>query len=219
MNRLLLWKCRYIFHSFVEFRLRRRFPEDFKRLSCVYIHIPRVAGTSVATSLFGREVLHTTLRDYQATGNNLTSYWKFAIVRNPWDRLVSAFEYLKRGGMAGYPYDQVMGSLITKRDMSFERFVKGWLPGRALSYIHFYPQIHFISSKEGAIGADFLGRYESLDCDFDVIASKLGIDASLPRLNQSSRSRDYRQYYTPDLVDLVEEVYADDVRLLDYTFE
>lgn len=219
MSRLWLWKLKHVYDSFVKFRVRRRFPEDFRRLGCIYIHIPRAAGTSVATAIFGREVVHWALKDYEATGVDLSEYWKFTIVRNPWDRLVSTYEYLKRGGMARYPYDQAMGSLITRRRFTFERFVKEWLPGREYSYIHFFPQTHFISTRENDIGVDFLGRFESLEHDFNVVAGKLGIEASLPKLNLSSRSQDYRKYYTAELVELAQQIYADDVRLLEYTFE
>jgi hypothetical protein len=219
VDRLWLWKLAHVYHSFVRFRVRRRFPEDFRRLGCVYIHIPRVAGTSIATAIFGREVVHWALRDYEATGVDLSEYWKFAVVRNPWDRLVSTFEYLKRGGMPKYPYDQDVGALIARRGFTFERFVKDWLPGREFSYIHLFPQVHFMGAGGKAIGVDFVGRYESLERDYSLIAERLGIESSLPRLNPSHRSRDYRQYYTAELVDLVQEVYADDIRLLEYRFE
>ncbi len=75
--------------------------EQMYARGCIFIHIPKCAGVSVCQSLFGNlGPGHLTLRQHQEVLDSRTfdSMFKFSFVRNPWDRLVSAFYFLKQGG-------------------------------------------------------------------------------------------------------------------------
>ena len=76
---------------------RRR--NDFRKAGVVLIHVPRTAGTSLALELYGRFVGHFSLADLCAvSAPDVLALPRFAIVRNPWDRLVSAWAFAKAGG-------------------------------------------------------------------------------------------------------------------------
>ena len=63
----------------------------------IFIHIPKAAGTSVARALFGAASRHVPYGEYErATPDKFRRYFKFSFVRNPWDRKVSLYHYVRK---------------------------------------------------------------------------------------------------------------------------
>lgn len=84
-----------------DIRGRGEYSHFADRSQCIFIHIPKTAGTSVALTLFGHGSRHVPwFRYQQANPVKYRRYFKFAFVRNPWDRLVSSYFYLQKGGMS-----------------------------------------------------------------------------------------------------------------------
>ena len=196
-------------------------PFDLRR--CIFIHIPKCAGISVGRSLFGEnfEAGHPTLKRYQIIfgPREFNSYFKFTFVRNPFDRLVSAFFFLKKGGMN--PKDKKWAEENLSAHDSFDAFVKAWVnPDNIQSGRHFIPQSEYICLGKNRLGVDFIGYYENLAADFQIISRKLNLNSTLLEMNRGpSRDKDYREYYTDETRAIVAKVYADDLRLLGYTFD
>lgn len=132
-------------------------------------------------------------------------YFKFAIVRNPWDRLVSEFEYIKT---------QPTHSRFKKLSkFTFAEFVN-YQSQRPAAH-----QVNALKLKNGSLGCDYIGKLETLDESLDVISNKIGISfAELPHINQINR-RDYRSYYDNQLQELVRSLWAEDISTFDYDFE
>jgi hypothetical protein len=66
--------------------------------------------------------------------------------------------------------------------------------------------------------ADRIGRVEAMQESYDRIAARIGIpSAPLERVNSSKR-RDYRDYYDDLLVEGVARLYARDLELFGYEF-
>jgi len=144
---------------------------------CIFIHIPKTAGSSIAEALFQAPSRHVPYRDYQrASPRKFRRYFKFAFVRNPWDRLVSTWFFLKTGGM-NEP-DLAWSKEHLSRFADFDSFVREGL-GRpeTLSWVHFRPQADFVLSSDGTVMVDFVGRYERLVDDFAIVMRRLGVDA------------------------------------------
>jgi len=75
------------------------------------------------------------------------------------------------------------------------------------------PQVQYLDAP-----IDFVGRYESLASDFDVVCQSLGIRTPvLPHLLASERGH-YREYYDDDLAAAVADRYAEDIARFGYTF-
>ncbi len=86
---------------------------------------------------------------------------------------------------------------------------------------HFRSQYVTVCGPEGRILADFVGRFENLREDFDVVAEKIGAPGlELPhRLKSRNRqNRHYSGFYDERLKRLVRERYQEDVDLFGYTF-
>lgn len=202
---------------------RRR--DDFRRAGVVLVHVPRTAGTSLAQALYGRFVGHFSLADLMAVApRDVLALPRFAIVRNPWDRLVSAWSFARAGGGSGgdgsgrvtiHHPEQYQGAEFA----SFERFVNEWLAGRELASLDgvFRQQISYLRLRDGTMPLSHLGRLETMGETESWLGEVLGRPVRLGRANASERS-DYRSYYTPQLRDLVGEIYADDIAALGYDF-
>lgn len=127
------------------------------------------------------------------------SYFKFAFERNPWDRLVSHYFFLRSRGSVG----------------TFEHTIRNELGRRA--------QNHLVYTKEGELMVDFVGRYETLERSLAEALARIGVEAklTLPRANSESRTdkRHYSTFYTDQLRDYVATLCAPEIALMGYTFE
>ena len=134
-----------------------------------------------------------------------TSYFKFAFVRNPFDRFVSYC------------------SFSTREDGDFDRDPRKIMREFAIEkppkeHLLFFPQYMFVTDREGRLLADQVGRVEEMQASYDAIAARLGVPtATLEQVN-SSRRGDYRAYYDQELIDAVARLYRRDLDLFGYTF-
>ncbi len=161
------------------------------------------------------------------------SFFKFAFVRNPWARLVSEYKY---------------GGYI--RRYEFKQFLADGLPepGWRDAYRHVLPQSAFLFDELGNQLVDFVGRFESLQEDFDSVCNRLNIACGrLPHVNQSlaedrvsdsivKRVKDlavksiygrrirerirghYTKFYDGESRAFVEHYYRSDIERFGYTF-
>lgn len=186
---------------------------------CIFFHIPKTGGLSVNQALFGnRGVGHIRIEQAQLVFGlrYFQESYKFAFVRNPWDRMVSAYRYLKRGGLHRRTTPWIEANILPFE--SFADFVRHADHDVVLRELHFQPQHRFICGHRGEIAVDFVGRFERLAADFAVVGARLGIDRTLPISNASHRA-DYRAFYDDETRTIVGNLYAKDVELFGYRFD
>jgi hypothetical protein len=128
------------------------------------------------------------------------NYFKFAFMRNPWDRQISQYLYKTK--------------TLAKRP-SLDRF----MARKKRAYVTSYE----IYTIDGAVAVDYVGRYESLDADLNTALARAGVKSRLdiPRSNVTrGRQRDvaYQSYFTPATRDLVADWYAPEIALWGYEF-
>lgn len=195
--------------------------DGFDQHACIFVHIPKCAGISIASSLFGNLAGgHYTIRRYQLIFSEaeFERYFKFTFVRNPWDRLVSAFHFLKKGGVNQRDAQWAARQLGEFAD--FGDFVRRWINSRNIYRgIHFIPQFEFLRVAGSAPKVDFVGRFENLEEDFQHIAQTIGAESVLAKRNSRSVGRDFREYYEDDTVQIVADAFATDIELFGYTFD
>lgn len=188
---------------------------------CIFVHIPKCAGISINKSLFGNLGCgHATIGQYLATlgVKRFDSFFKFTIVRNPWDRLVSAFFFLKNGGMNRFDKDFADKHLYLYND--FEAFVHEWVNKENIrKYIHFLPQGYFLCIGNSEPLVDFIGYYENIEEDYKKIASRIGSKKRLDKLNFRKNKKKYSSYYSSEMLKIVGDVYQKDVDMFGYDFK
>lgn len=218
-----------------------------RKHQCIFIHIPKTAGTSIETTLGyhgdakerGRQD-HRRLRNVEqaiwppkrrrylpadfvhfanqrisgrnrgfdfVTYSEYGRFFKFAIVRNPWDRVHSWYRNVIRD-----PFHQKQ--LGISADCSFVDFVKNHLDCWALN-----PQIDWLVDEQGDIALDYIGKFETLGISFIHICKSLGLEnQTLPNVLSSGTS-DFRSAYTEQTREIVAAKYEKEIMFFDYEFD
>lgn len=193
--------------------------KSFDEYKCIFIRIPKTAGISIHRSLFDYYPIgHFNYKVFRRIYGykKFQHYYKFSFVRNPFDRLVSSYFYFQRGGYTNS--EKNWWNNKTKEIHDFNDFVQKWLIPNSNTKDHFYPQYQYIYDKNMNLKVDFLGRFERLEDDFEIVKKKLGINTKLISENKSERLTDYRYYYNTCSKKIVEKLYEKDLYLLKYNF-
>ena len=133
------------------------------------------------------------------------SYFKFAFVRNPFDRFVSYCAFMTRqSGEFDRAPQQVM------RHVLFQL--------RPMQHILFQPQYTLLVDADGKLLSDCVGRVEEMQESYDAICVRIGIPSRPLEQVNSTRRGDYRQYYDQQLIDGVSNLYRRDLDLFGYGF-
>jgi len=220
---------------------------------CIFIHVPKTAGQSIEQFFMDRlgldwnqdrealllqnnndpalgteKLAHLAASEYVGCGHVsqqvFSSYYKFGFVRNPWTRILSEYRY------RNYFHHH-----------SFKDFVINKLPrpGFDDKYRHVMPQYELLYDAEGKLLVDFVGRFETLQQDFDRVCETIGIEGStLPHRNRSDKkSRDLKRrlknilfmngenqhdslidFYDDETREAVAEYYRIDIETFGYQF-
>ena len=176
------------------------------------IHIPKTAGTSIKKALG----LRTDIVDYRIPKdmvNNLLweKYFVFCFVRNPFERLVSLYKY-----HTSDVYCWQNGVLYLEnpnlQNMEFEDYFYTYRHSPELQ-----AQINYIHHKYSPYPIDYIGRFEDLIEDFNVLIRSINVKAKLPTLAPNLHQA-YRHYYTLRFKQEVANFYGEDLEYFKYTF-
>ncbi len=202
------------YNPYAEWHLRHR---------AIFVHVPRTGGTSMSLAL-GAPKPHVPISRYAAFDRSaFLDFYKFAFVRNPWDRLLSAFSDLRdAANRPAWGEGMLWSRAHLSRFANFENFVVALdnpkLRRTILSHHHFRPQLDWLTlPRSNQCEMDFLGRFETVGEDFATVARKLAIDETLPMMNHSSHTP-YREAYSRKMQGIVGDIYEADIRAFGYRF-
>ena len=199
----------------------------------VFVHVPKTAGTSIVhtilSHLTGRQIRGsmasqdmTLQKKYGITkalkhgtalelkrhlGKSWDGYYKFAFVRNPWDRAVSGYHWMvdRYKDYKGVPFDQYMGMMPEiHQDPSHRLFQM------------LRPQVDYLYDGNQLLINDVY-RYENVKNAVKFIGKRFDIPISLGRAN-ASRRKPYRSYFNPEFRSVISRLYSKDIQLFDYRF-
>lgn len=222
----------------------------------IFFHIPKNAGVSIRRILgidtnmhpFGfKRTVNTGIDIKKYTDPDIFKrYYKFTVVRNPWDRMVSLYHFRKKENdlfmhnmSAGKIYgpdgeiwgfkkwvlssevkaienNKVLFDLARGRKPTKDKKTEGFLR----EHIDFINQLDIITDLDDNFLVDKILRFENLYNDWNRMFKGLNINPipQLPRKNYSGHIH-YSKYYDDDLKDFVGALFAKDIEIFDYQFE
>jgi hypothetical protein len=138
---------------------------------------------------------------------------KFTFVRNPYDRAVSLYIYLKRKGVLhGRTSFETFAHLI--RDRCFPHV--GLYNMSGLGQCN--PQVDWIFDRNKFCLVDHVFRFEKLDEELKQLADMLNIPCVVHKENQSNRRSDYKEYYTGESKKIIQSFYEHDLDRFKYVW-
>lgn len=197
----------------------------------LFIHIPKCAGRAMqdiclkhnkearklCTDNFRLKVnFHRPASFY--TDEVLSNHFVFTFVRNPFERLLSAYEYIFATQRL-YAVKHQKKYNFMEIPNNFTSFVKNFITLIPLerSLVHFVTMKTFLDRN-----VDFIGRYENLNQDHKILLNKLNIPYKpIPLVNETKTKKDrkhYTEYYNDETRKIVEDLYKDDLSTFDYKF-
>lgn len=173
----------------------------------IFLKVPKTAGESIVNALSeytekkytnpdrgNHEKLDEILLDIPEVIN----YFKFTFVRNPWDLRVSRFHYLYQ-------------TELKEKPPEFKEWCmrkSNWWPRNQINWFTF----------ENKIKVDYIGRFENLQDDFNIISKKIGISPQQLPFKNASTHKHYTEYYDDETREIVAEKYAKDIEMFGYEF-
>lgn len=213
------------------------------KYSCIFIHIPKCGGSSIEAFLRenaeGLGWKKENGLDYTMRGSGLAKvinlhphYFTFTFVRNPFDRFVSIWKHSERG--KGDYFDRCRKNLALKE---YAYLIKDGDPGKLSSFdkYHSKKQIDFILDynkdcffsvpRKTNDNCDYIGRFENLQNDFKEVCRKINLNKHSLKTStyapdrMKGVSKHYSSYYDRETVEIVREIYNEDIEYLGYKFE
>tara|TARA_R110000824_G_scaffold336553_2_gene523050 strand:+ start:2326 stop:2958 length:633 start_codon:yes stop_codon:yes gene_type:complete len=200
----------------------------------IFIHIPKTGGTSIeklfipTADIQNVNLKHDTLRTILGTRPKIKNYFKFTVVRNPWDLTASLYYYMWK---SQYEWPQRWRKMISAQipgvlDMSLNDWVNhesfAYSGPRSRSLFNKNPterlQLDWISNNTGSPEMDYIIKFENLQNDFDNVCNKLGLPfQNLPHINKTDREP-YGELYTTETREIVARKFKKDIDFFQYEF-
>jgi len=177
-------------------------PEDTNK--AIFIHIPKTGGMSIRDALYQKVKIighHISASAVKSQVDNWDSTFKFSVVRNPWERMVSAFFFgakKESKWILGRTFDE-------------------WVFERLYAVKNIKTQCDFLM-EDGKIIVDFVARFENLQKDFKKICSELGIRKKLAHRNKT-RHKHYSYYYSHESEEIIADLFRDDIEFFGYEYK
>ena len=227
----------------------------------IFVHIPKCAGQSIEhmfledlglsweeraplllrtnkdSDLGPPRLAHLLARDYVRLGHIaqeiFDNYFKFAVIRDPYDRAVSTYNYLNISIPKVFRSNSVFINRVSKRIfgqklISFDEFITDFLPevfflgderGEKSKFWFVRQQSDYIFDVAGASLIDRLIRFEALSAEVEDIRGCCGLQSDLKHVNKTkaeTKTKIKTQNLSSKHLDTIEELYKEDFELLGY---
>ena len=153
----------------------------------ISILIAKSAGTSIRRGVFEKNIKdYIICPDLPKPIYEWDDYFKFTIMRDPWERFVSCYTY----------FSETNADKRIPEGTSFKDFCLkyAWDDNGDPINCHWLPQYFYIRDDSGRWWVDFIARLDNIEEGFKVICDEIGISYDIPHLNKSKHDN-YKRYY------------------------
>lgn len=188
-----------------------------------YIHVPKTAGSSILKAMGKERGSHVLFKNVFLTQRPVIT-----CVRNPYDRAVSIFYYLKgvvaESNISGNPIGHFTDGYESASDFwagdSYNYFHKNSIVEERVMVPFLVPQIRFIEGDDKGIvdpRIQYVLRYENLAEQWEEMVRLFGFDA-LEQVNASPLrgGEDWRESLSSEAKAKIAELYSEDFDVLGY---
>ena len=179
----------------------------------VYIHIPKTGGSSIShilNTVEGTESI-STHGSILEVKDNISDYFKFTIVRNPYTRFLSEYFHQKRNKLTNQNFEYYIRKVDTKD-------------------LHLIPQSYYVNTAlDKTKELTYIGKYENFVDEVNLLFNKININKSIPHRNRNPiydkhpnlKQEDYyKSFYTETwMKDWIRERYRDDFKIFNYELD
>jgi chondroitin 4-sulfotransferase 11 len=215
----------------------------------IFVHVQKTGGSAIRRALGHRDDLvdhrlAVDLRDLHGRAIWNRNF-KFAIVRNPWDRLVSWWSMIEASRDA---YQRGVITEINPRFLTpcerpryrsrglrvkrffryvvanagtFEEFLRNCnkeIPDPDGPKHIFKNQLDYLTDASGRMIVNYVGRFENLQTEFSSVCDQVGCSPRRLEVVNDSKHEHYSRYYSPELVELVAAAFKRDIEYFGFRF-
>jgi Sulfotransferase family len=192
----------------------------------VFVHIQKTGGSTVHRLLQERVPDIRTIAPRHEIAirgmpklDEWDEYFKFAFVRNPWDRLVSWYSMVTNFRKEG----NELWRYVHDNSSNFREFIYNCTDEveikKAVYYSFAYNQLDYVTDEYGNLLVDFIGRLENFDEDVHEVFDRIGVELETVPHKNRSRHQHYSAFYAPDTEMIVRERFKRDIEYFGYEFE
>lgn len=202
-----------------------------KKHKTIFVHNQKTGGSSIEKYFFenvpdAKNILprHTYATQGMAKlGDEWDGNYVFGFVRNPWSRLVSWYSMIAERPDEGKK--NLLFTYVRENATSFEEFLRNCtetiaddIKGDRYEKSFFKNQLDYFTDANGKVVANFIGRFEHLNDDFQQVIQATGLPQFSLELTNTTSKKDYRTFYTEETRKLVADRFAQDIEYFGYEF-
>ena len=185
----------------------------YKNKKIIFVHIQKSGGTSVL-KFFKNKKNHNKIKDdikyLKNKKENINNYFKFTIVRNPWDRIVSFYHYHKQKLIKGIVVSNTWKYI---KNLKFHDFLKSHQFQKWASRNNI---VDYITYKD-KIYIDYFINFEKLKDDFEIIKKIADKHGVLPVTNKS-KHHNYEKYYDKKSKKIISDLFQREINFFNFKF-